>query len=66
MPVTNAPTADFDLPIQLGLGMQGIIRLPNPMTSAQWTKFESAIDTVKQLKTFLVSDDARYTDKSEK
>ncbi len=40
-------TIVFDLPIQLGLGIQGVIRLP-----------KSAIETVKQLKTLLVSDDA--------
>ena len=52
----------FDLPIQLGLGIQGVIRLPNPMTPAQWSKFESAIETVKQLKTLLVSDDVPKED----
>ena len=58
MPVTTAPDrTDFDLPIKLGTGLSGTLRLPNPMTSEEWRKLESAMEHLKQLKTFLVDDD---------
>ena len=53
---STAIQANFDLPIQLGSGLQGTLRLPNPMTEEQWKRFESAIESTKQLKTFLVSE----------
>jgi len=63
MPTINAPNrADFDLPIQLRAGLQGTLRLRNPMTSVEWGRFESAIESVKQLKTFLVNDDIAGAD----
>ena len=58
MPITGAPDRrDFDLPIQLSAGLQGTLRLPIPMTPADWKKVEEALEKVEGLKTFLVSED---------
>ena len=46
----------FCLPIQLGGGIQGELYLPNPMKSEEWKRLEAAIESVKSLKTFLVSE----------
>ena len=46
----------FCLPIQLGGGVHGELHLPNPMKSEEWNRLEAAIESVKNLKTFLVSE----------
>lgn len=46
----------FNLPIPLGAGQQGNLILPSPMTAQQWERFLIAIESAKQLKTFLVEE----------
>lgn len=47
---------DFELPFQLGSGVQGVLRLPRSMTPKQWEKFESVIESTKNLRILLVDD----------
>ena len=54
--VSATTPEDFELPFQLGNGRQGVLRLPQLMTPEQWQKFESVIETTKNLRNLLVDD----------
>lgn len=54
---TVSVTDTFDLPLPLGTGREGILQLPKSMSSAEWNKLMSVLDSVKNLKGFLLIDE---------
>ena len=68
IPMTSVSTAtpeEFELPFQLGSGLQGVLRLPKLMTPEQWDKFESVIESTKNLRILLVDDSLQNDELSE-
>lgn len=47
----------FKVPVEMKGSLRGIIGIPTPLTPAQWSKFEEALETVKGLKSLLVRDE---------
>ena len=47
----------FKVPVEIKGSLRGIIGIPTPLTPAQWSKFEEALETVKELKSLLVRDE---------
>lgn len=47
----------FKVPVEIKGSLRGIIGIPTPLTSAQWAKFEEALETVKGFKSLLVRDE---------
>ena len=47
----------FKVPVEIKGSLRGIIGIPTPLTPAQWSKFEEALETVKGFKSLLVRDE---------
>ena len=47
----------FKVPVEIRGSLRGIIGIPTPLTPAQWSKFEEALETVKGLKSLIVRDE---------
>lgn len=47
----------FKVPVEIKGSLRGIIVIPTPLTPAQWSKFEEALETVKGFKSLLVPDE---------
>ena len=47
----------FRVPVEIKGSLRGIIGIPTPLTAAQWSKFEEALETIKGFRSLLVRDE---------
>ncbi|MDE2726421.1 MAG: hypothetical protein OXI19_00260 [Gemmatimonadota bacterium] len=59
--VQSTDISYIELPLPVGSGIEGIIRLPKSLTSSQWEKALEALETIKNLRPLIV-DDTKHTD----